>query len=292
MNGEGLLWRARLMRRKVRRGLQHLRFGSLDKSPIFFANSFPKSGTHLLTQVLRALSEVGPAVDSGLPAVVTFDGFSGRKRSEEEILRDLNRFQAGDIGYGHVHALPAAVSLLVSPRFATFFLVRDPRDVVVSHVYYVTEMAPHHVHHRYYCEVLHTFEERLSASIAGVPKEELQRVSGGQPVYEALPNIRQRFEPYLPWLEKNEVFVLRFEDFWNDRRQVLRRVLDFAEQRGFTLCIEREAALERLERAINPQRSPTFRRGAVGEWQTVFREEHRALFRAVAGDLLGRMGYE
>ncbi len=56
---------------------------------MLFANSFPKSGTHLLTQALQGFPQLGPAVDSGLPAVVTYEGDTGRTRSTEEILADL-----------------------------------------------------------------------------------------------------------------------------------------------------------------------------------------------------------
>jgi len=56
----------RLLRRHLRRGRQWLRYRHLD-SPVLFGNSFPKSGTHLLTQVLAGFSRFGPVVNSGLP---------------------------------------------------------------------------------------------------------------------------------------------------------------------------------------------------------------------------------
>ncbi len=100
------------MRRSFRRARQILRWRgllgkfSLDGVPVLFANSFPKSGTHLLTQVLQAIQAIAPVVDSGLPAVVTYQGDSGRQRSQDEILRDLQSLLPGDIGYGHLYALP------------------------------------------------------------------------------------------------------------------------------------------------------------------------------------------
>lgn len=287
------LYPLRLLRRSVRRTRQALRFGSLSASPVFFANSFPKSGTHLLTQVMQGLARIGPAVDSGLEAVVTFDGFTGRRRSEQEILGDLQRYLPGDIGYGHVHALEAAVELLCQAGFATFFVLRDPRDVVVSHVHYVAEMAPNHIHHRYYHQVLQTFAERLRASIAGVPVEELQRagVEAG-PVYEPLPDIRRRFAPYLGWLEHPEVLTLRYEDLLTERQAALGRVLDHAVQRGFKPACAREQAIHALEASIDPQRSPTFRSGKSGGWKTSFTNEHRELFKDIAGDILLQLGYE
>lgn len=290
--GKRIQDQARWLRRSARRWRQTLRYGSLRHSPVFFANSFPKSGTHLLTQVLQGFARIGPAMDSGLPAVTTFDGFTGRQRGLEEILTDLRRFLPGDIGYGHVHAFPEAVKLLSGARFATYFILRDPRDVVVSHVHYIAEMAPNHIHHRYYHEVLLGFDERLRASIAGVSVEELAKASDGRLVYEPLPNIRQRFEPYLDWLDCPAVLVLRYEDFIADRRRALERVLDHALQRGFRPAVSAQEAILRLESCIDPTRSPTFRSGKVGGWKNAFTEQHQELFAAVCGDLLAKLGYE
>lgn len=281
----------RLLRREFRRMLCALRSGSLAGSPVFFANSFPKSGTHLLTQVMSGFTRLGPAVDSGLPAVVTFDGFTGRKRGLDEILTDLHRLKPGDISYGHLHAEPEIAALLGGKRFCTYFILRDPRDVVVSHVHYVAEMAPSHIHHRYYQDVLQTFDERLNASICGVPAEVLARASG-KPVLEPLPNIQERFAPFLGWLKTPGVLCLRYEDLMQNRQDALVRILDHAVERGFRLKSGRSDALQVLEAAIDPSRSPTFRSGKTGGWKRAFTPEHNGLFAEVTGDLLVQMGYE
>ena len=284
---------ARLARRRLRRwqAMLHWRRLSLAGAPVLFANSFPKSGTHLLTQVMHGFAQIGPAVDSGLPAVVTFDGFTGRQRSQTEILSDLRRLLPGDIAYGHVHAFPGAVEFLCRAGMAAYFILRDPRDVVVSHVHYIAEMAPSHIHHRYYHEVLDSFDQRLKASIAGVPRQELEKAAS-KPVFEPLPDIRERFEPYLAWLDRPEVLVLRYEDFLSERQQTVQRVLEHATRRGFEPRCEFEQAVRVLEASIDPQRSPTFRSGKAGGWREAFNEEHRQIFQQVAGDLVARLGYE
>ncbi len=284
-------FQARLVRRAFRRSIQTLRFGSLAASPVLFANSFPKSGTHLLTQVLQGFSMIGPAVDSGLPAVVTFDGFTGRQRSVDEILADLERLLPGDTGYGHLHASPPIVEALCRDGVAAYFILRDPRDVAVSHVHYIAEMAPNHIHHRYYHEVLKNFDQRLEASICGVPAEALTKAAG-KTVPEPLPDIRQRFEPYIPWLDQPQVLALRFEDFISNRSAALLMVLDHAIRRGFRPAVSAEKAIQILEASIDPQRSPTFRRGRAGGWREAFTPRHLELFQQTAGDLLERLGYE
>lgn len=279
----GLELQARLVRRSIRRLQQMARYRrfSLSDVPVLFANSFPKSGTHLLTQILQGFTGIGPAVDSGLPAVVTFEGDTGRRRPAHEITRDLKRLKPADIAYGHIHALPEAFTELCRPGVAPYFILRDPRDVAVSHVHYVTEMEPGHIHHDYYQNELPNFDARLRASILGRPDLEVP-----------FPNIRDRFEPYLGWLGHTEVLMLRFEDFILDRQRAVERVLTHALQRGFPLFVDHPQALERLTASIDPQRSPTFRSGKVGGWQSSFTPAHKDLFKQVCGDLLIRLEYE
>lgn len=273
---------ARLVRRQLRRGAAVLRWQSaLGGAPVLFANSFPKSGTHLLTQVLQGFPRIGPAVESGLPAVVTYAGDTGRERPLQAILSDLRRFLPGDIGYGHLHAAPQVIAHLCQTGLAAYFILRDPRDVVVSHVHYVTEMEPGHIHHRFYVEELHSFDERLRTSILGLPDPDIP-----------FPDIRQRFQPYLGWLECSQVLTLRFEDFLTDRQAALEQVLDHAVQRGFSLRLERRRALDLLEASIDPSRSPTFRSGKAGGWVKHFSQENKAIFKELTGDLLVRLGYE
>jgi hypothetical protein len=274
---------ARLLRRDLRSTAQKWRYRRLDLSgiPVLFANSFPKSGTHLLTQVLQGFTRLGPAVNSGLPAVVSFQGDSGRARGVDDILRDLRRLNPGDIAYGHLHVAPELVSFLCQDGFATYFIMRDPRDVVVSHVHYVTEMAPQHAHHGYYTEVLQDFDQRLEASILGRPE-------WSQP----FPDVGERFRPYLGWLEARDVLTLRYEDFVRDRSALLGRILDFSVSRGFPLHCHRDEAIRILESAINPHNSPTFRRGKAGGWRDCFTSDHKVMFKKVAGELLIRLGYE
>jgi hypothetical protein len=279
----GLMFQARLARRAYRRTLAGLRNGrwSLQGVPVLFSNSFPKSGTHLLTQVLAGFTQLGPAVVSGLPAIVTYAGDSGAQRPPEAILNDIRRLKPGDIAYGHVHAFPQAVQALTGEGTATFFILRDPRDVVVSHAYYVSKAQSNNVHHKYYQDGLQDFDQRLLTSIRGIPGEDAP-----------FPDIAKRFEPYLAWLETPGVLSLRYEDFLDRHTEALGQIVDHALRQGFPLNCARDQAIQKLDQSIDPQRSPTFRRGISGEWRQVFNPEHKRLFKELAGELLIRLGYE
>jgi len=274
---------ARLGRRWLRRRAAQSRFPHIpiEQMPVLFGNSFPKSGTHLLTQILAGFAQLGPVVDSGLPPIVTFEGDTGRQRPLTAIFSDLSRLLPGDISYGHLHAVDEITAFLSKEDVASYFIYRDPRDVVVSHVFYVTDINNRHVHHDYYVNSLASFEQRLEVSILGRPELAIP-----------FPDIRARFEPYVAWLEHGQVLVLRYEDLISDPPREIGRIFGHAVSRGFVFHGGQTAAIQHLLHSIKPSESPTFRSGGSGGWKKHFTPPLKKLFKDRTGDLLIRLGYE
>ncbi len=268
---------------------QRIRFSSLPAPqngwPVLLGISFPKSGTHLLDQILLGFSKVAPFSKRVHSFYAEYEGESGHKRAPEQALAWLDSLRPCDVASAHLFARPDAVARVTSEAFVPYFILRDPRDVVVSHVFYVTGMEARHVHHQYYAS-LPDFDSRLTVSILGRPDADVE-----------FPDIAGRFTPYLGWLEHPEVLTLHFEDLINDRRSTLTRIMDHFLARAPLRVSSPEGAprrliLESLESSINPSRSPTFRSGKTGEWKKHFTNEHKKIFKNVAGDLLIRLGYE
>lgn len=259
---------------------QRVRFASQPADlPVLLGISFPKSGTHLLDQILLGFSKVAPYSKRLHSFYAEYEAESGQKHEPEQALAWLDCLRPRDIASAHLFARPEAVRRVTSATFIPYFIFRDPRDVVVSHVFYVTEMEARHVHHQYYAS-LPDFNARLHASIWGRPDADVE-----------FPDIATRFAPYLGWLDCAEVLTIHFEDLINDRAESLSRILDHFLAR-VPLQMPRQLILDSLESSINPQRSPTFRSGKTGEWRKHFTEEHKKTFKDVAGDLLIRLGYE
>jgi hypothetical protein len=259
---------------------QRIRFASESPNlPVLLGISFPKSGTHLLDQILLGFSKVAPYAKRLHSFYAEYEGESGRKRSPEQALSWLDSLRPRDIASAHLFARPETVERVCSPQFVPYFIFRDPRDVVVSHVFYVTDIEARHVHHDYY-QSLPDFNARLNVSILGRPDSAVE-----------FPNIADRFAPYLGWLKRREVLSLPFEDLINDRASALMDIMDHFLARA-PLSVPRELILESLESSINPNRSPTFRSGKTGEWVKYFTEEHKKIFKDVAGSLLLQLGYE
>lgn len=262
---------------------QRVRFSSLttpqNNWPVLLGISFPKSGTHLLDQILLGFSKVAPFSKRLHSFYAEYEGESGAKRAPEQALAWLDALRPGDIASAHLFARPDAVARVCSPSFVPYFIFRDPRDVVVSHVFYVTDMEARHVHHDYY-QSLPDFDSRLKVSILGRPDTNIE-----------FSNIADRFSPYLDWLDHPEVLTIHFEDLINDRAAALTRIMDHFLAR-VPLHTSRQLILDSLESSINPTKSPTFRSGKTGEWKKHFTEEHKKIFRDAAGDLLVKLGYE
>jgi sulfotransferase 6B1 len=266
--------------------IQGARFASLRAPrhgwPVLLGISFPKSGTHLLDQILLGFNRVAPFSRRLHSFYAEYEGETGRKRAPEHAIAWLDSLRPGDIASAHLFARPDVVPRVTSSAFVPYFIFRDPRDIVVSHVFYVTDMEARHVHHDYYAS-LPDLNSRLTVSILGRPDAGVE-----------FPDIAARFAPYLGWLDQPSVMKLHFEEVINDRAATLSRVLDHflgrvpLSQNG----TPRQLILNALESSINPSRSPTFRSGKTGEWRKHFTEEHKRIFKEVAGDLLVRLGYE
>lgn len=252
---------------------------SFDEAPPIFGNSKPKSGSHLLLQVLAGLTRIMPYAYVEAEPVRTITK-GGRRRAAEEIRHDLQGLPRGVIGWGYVEASPENVAFLCKPDRVNYFIYRDPRDLLVSQVYFATDMYDEHGMHEYYTS-LPDFAARLKAAITGVDRGGAKMVS-----------VKQRYEGVFRWLEQPNVLCIRFEDLLDRRDKTLNAMLDQVERTAYRIPMAREKSLSILADAIRPRESRTFRSGKTGDWREHFTPEHKRLFKDVAGDLLVRLGYE
>lgn len=268
------------IRWRVRRINTSLRWGprNLHHTPRVFGNAMPKSGSHLLTQVLHGLTDLGPFVDPGFPPVNRNE--TNQPLAEEKVFDGIYRMRPGDIRYGYIHAKEPFISLLTQPEQATIFIYRDPRDMLVSHVFYATDLYAGHGMNRYYAQ-LDSLEARLNAAIEGVSDPKFY-----------LSNVRERYKSYFGWLAQPDVFCLRFEDLILEQDVALARLLGYLEVRGFDPRVPHEKAIKTLKGGIEPKKSGTFRKGQPGNWREHFTEVNKTRFKEIAGDLLIRLGYE
>ena len=244
--------------------------------PIVFGNAMAKAGSHILLQYLEGLCLFTPLI-IGDPYPIRTITASGRKRSDEEVCSDLRRLRPGDVGWGYLPGKEIFIREIIGDGRINYFIYRDPRDKIISHIFYAMEIYKGHAMREYYFS-LSSMEERITATIKGVPG--------------LIQNIRTSYESYLAWFEQPDVFTVSFEDLVNHRKETLSRMITYLGRNNFVIPLEKNAAYDVLIQAMLPERSSTFRSGRSGDWSEYFSKENIKLFKEVSGDLLIKLGYE
>lgn len=258
--------------------------------PRVLVNSVHKSGTHVVTALLRQLPGL---IHSGRHYVL--DNFKSTPERPaiwgatpqvdwHELQQTFASFKQGQFLTSHFQAEAELADILDELRFRTVFIIRDPRDIVVSSTFYMTHLE-RHVMHRRYAQDFETDHERILATITGFPPgpNGLGSVSIGR-----------RIEGYLGWPAARGVHACRFEDLigpngGGDPDAQRAEIEGITRHLGFSLSPER---IDRLTQKTWSDRSPTFRRGVIGDWRNHFTDEHIAAFKEIAGRHLITLGYE
>lgn len=253
---------------------------NLRAMPAVLGNAMPKSGSHLLIQILEGLAELGPFVNPGFPPVNRAE--DNTKLPDARTLAELRAMRPGDIRYGYLHAEEPWLSAVTGQGRATLFVYRDPRDWVISQIFYAKDMHEGHMLHEYY-QSLPTMEARIDAAIEGV----YENLTGLRS-----PSVVERYSHYLGWLDTPGVLCLRFEDLILHREPTLHKILGYLENYQLPITFSRPGAIATLTQAIAPRKSGTFRKGQPGNWREHFTEGNVARFKEVAGELVRGLGYE
>lgn len=288
-------------RTKNTRALRRIGVGvytSAVRANIFFPppkvllNGPGKSGTHLLNDCLSlmpkmmfsgrhfALSEFVIGLD-GLNGAEFFPSEPPAALDEPRLRTFLERCPQGMFVSAHAKFHPVLQAMLEELQFKQILLLRDPRDIVVSHTLFVKQEVWHY-HHKFYNENLRDDKERIMATIKGFEWDDYSRAS-----------IREVFDGFVAWLGKPHTLAVRFEDLVGSRGggdsetqlAEVKRVGNFVDR-----SLTREQTLRIAQQMYG--KGLTFRKGSVGDWRNHFDEEHRRVFKELAGDLLIELGYE
>jgi len=240
---------------------------SRQPGPKIFSNSVPKSGTHLLERVLCLHPRL---YRHWMP---TIHEVNVKKPGLKRLLAGL---APGEIMLSHLLYAPEREDLLRQMGVRPLFLIRDPRDVVISQAYYIGHKPDHP---QYDTEYLNRFQNILSG--VDIAPDRKRRA------------FKERLEGFAGWLDSDSLIV-RFEDLVGAQGggdaaiqlQTLRAIFDF---------IELEVSddwLPTLSGQLFSDSSPTSRKGAIGQWRDQFTPEIKTLFKQATGDMLIRYGYE
>lgn len=237
--------------------------------PKVLSVSVPKSGTHLVERALclhpRLYRRILPTIKSN------------NTERWGDLERLLSRLRAGQVVVGHLPFEGGYPDVIARHGASALFLIRDPRDVVISEAHYVASSTSHRVHE------LFARQPTLKDSLLLIIRGDVEH--GWLPMAEKL-------ERYEGWLDSGAL-VLRFEDLIgssgggdDDRQRASLRAM--FEHIGLPVD---DAFLSHVAERIFSNRSPTFRKGLIGGWQEAFDDQVREEFDRTAGPYLERYGY-
>ncbi len=247
-----------------------LRARLFDKAaPSIVSNSLPKAGTHLLERALCLHPRLYRPVRRTL-----HDGMVERVGDLTTAVPELG---PGHVLVTHLSHTEEREQALKAAGVRSLFLVRDPRDIVISQANYVIREEKHSLHEA--VSSVSDYQERLRRLITG------HRPSG-------IPGLKVRLAEYAGWLN-TESLLVRYEELIGaagggnaDRqRAILREIFSFI---GLEV---NDQELSVLAARTFSSVSPTFRRGRIGQWREYFDETTLEIFEAEAGELAELYGY-
>ncbi|MFC4077957.1 glycosyltransferase [Salinithrix halophila] len=246
----------------------------LKPLPKVFINSVPKSGTHLMLQIIL-----------GIPGMMQHH----TPWHYPSNLEGLNKILPGQVGMGHFPYKPSYSQVLKELGFKVIFISRDPRDVAVSLAHFTMKKSPifgpkqHHPLYPYLIQQK-THEERLMTIIKGTPPSSPHR----------WPNIFQYTYQQYNWLNAPDVCHIKFEDLIQPSSQKLTvmKIIRFLSSDLEGLRLSAEELAQKMIGNIQSETSETFRKGKIGGWRAEFTAQHKAVFKQIAGELLVQLGYE
>ncbi|MCJ7602652.1 MAG: sulfotransferase domain-containing protein [Desulfobulbaceae bacterium] len=237
--------------------------------PKVLLNSIPKAGTHLLE---RALEQLPLIRNAGRRTLIAPDHI------DQKTLRKISSTRKGQFLNAHLPAYQPLLEIINELDIKVLFMIRDPRDVVLSRLKYITNIDRTHKKFEH-LKRIENDDELIKGSICGIP-------GILAPVYEI-------YERFAPWLSHKNVLVCRFEELIGekgggqkvDQEKILNDLIDFL---GLTV---KNHQIQGIAESIFSPKSSTFNKGAIGGWKNVFSEEHRQLFMKSGKGIMDLYGY-
>ena len=270
-------------------------FPSQHLIPGFLINSLPKGGTHLLEKAVTLFPEIksrylhiGQSTlaqfqktdDLGAINIPIGVGFPNpvSLSSIQKCLHQLKN-KKGCYATAHIPFSEVLANLINGMDIKSLLILRDPRDVVISHANYIIRTPSH-----FLCEYYQTLSEseRIMKSITGLESEEWN-----------LLNIYNRYQSVLRWSEQSFNYTTYFESLVGTQGGGSRDA-QIQELKNITHHLGIKSDSKEINQIADKVfgGTATFSKGAIGNWQNHFSIQHKEAFKELAGEMLIQLRYE
>jgi sulfotransferase 6B1 len=216
----------------------------------------------------------------GRGEMVTVGVVSPQRISHRWLTRRLSKVPDGGFVNAHCIYTPELADLFRQQGMRTVCILRDPRDVAVSQMYYIKQLKNHFAREGYMA--LPSDRERLLVSIRG-----------GELGGRRLQSLDERYRQFLGWEREGGAVLVKFEDLVGTKGGGSAEAQRLAVERVAShLGVEVEQRTMGVVEGELFGMGRTFRKGQIGGWREEFSEEHAQAAREIAGPLLVELGYE
>lgn len=263
--------------KQVRRQFYNWRRNKDTPKHAILLNSLPKSGTHLVHQILRRAN------------YQDFEGFfastpswSMQKKSTAAATQALDRIYDNELYTGHIFYSPTVEEKIFELSLPSIFLYRDPRAVFFSEWHYLLKMNKYHRYHRLLRNLGH--DEQFDLLLYGDKKQRFY-----------FPPFSQRVEAYQGWITSQSAFKLKFEDLINPEKTTscLKNLVKYLNRFSKQSTPDADAIVseEDLLKAIQPEQSHTFTGLDPHRWTSRLSSSHTDLLNTETLTVRQALGY-
>lgn len=254
-------------------------FHSLGKSqlkgrkegPKVVLNSLPKSGTHLLESLFLQLPLMRHC---------------GKKTLRLELqnpiapkLKVLSSLKKGQFLLSHMQFHESVLEVSQTNNLRIIHLVRDPRDVLLSHLNYIEKMDTTQNSHKFISQYQSRFD-KLKAMM-----------EGKKDILEPFPAVLDKFSS---WSLQKQVLCVKFEDLigpngggdGSKQLESVKRICEF-----ISIDLD-ENKIKEISDKIYSVKSSTFNKGKIGNWMRVLNEDEKKWINTILSNQIKSYGYE
>ncbi|MDR3647104.1 MAG: sulfotransferase domain-containing protein [Candidatus Babeliales bacterium] len=228
--------------------------GNAQNSEKIFFSSIPKCGTHLLKETITFLTKK------------KYKHCSHFKSGREDHLPTFD--PSKEFIFWHIPYSTYASNSLTKQNFRSIFLYRDPRDQLISYIFWVIKDP---------------------SQIPFSQTKKLYPFDWNDFLTILIQNVNEFYKSYIPWINSPNVLSVKFEDLISKDKNIQINTIK-------KICshIKVKPTEDLISNCYKETfgKAGTFREGKKGAWRKYFSKEHVHLFKKHAGQLLIDLKYE